>query len=187
MQKRLYATGTAKKPEKFADALISFELEVHKMSVSLDRLLAGILFVGILLLSSVAAAQSTISGQVKDTSGAVIAGATVEAASDALIEKSRVVTTNSEGRYAIVDVRPGSYIVTFTSTGFSILKQQVEVPAGVTVTVDANMQVGATQQTVQVQASVPTVDVENVSHPEVLTRTDIDSLPTARNLQSVGS
>jgi len=71
----------------------------------------------------------------KDTSGAVIAGATVEAASDALIERSRVVTTNSEGRYAVVDVRPGSYSVTFTSTGFSILKQQVEVPAGVTVTV----------------------------------------------------
>ena len=159
------------------------------MSVSLGRLilLAGILLVGILLLSSVAGAQSTISGQVKDTSGAVIAGATVEAASDALIERSRVVTTNSEGRYAIVDVRPGSYSVTFTSTGFSTLKQQVEVPAGVTVTVDANMQVGATQQTLEVQASVPTVDVENVSHPEVLTRTDIDALPTARNLQSVGS
>lgn len=84
---------------------------------------------------SVAAAQNTISGQVKDTSGAVIAGATVEAASDALIERSRVVTTNSEGRYAVVDVRPGSYSVTLTSTGFSILKQQVEVPAGVAVTV----------------------------------------------------
>jgi len=140
-----------------------------------------------LLFASVAAAQSTISGQVKDASGAVMADVTVEASSEALIERSRVVTTNPDGRYAIVDVRPGTYTITFTKTGFSNVKQQIEVPANVTVPVDAAMPIGTVGETVTVQAQVATVDVDNVAHPEVLTRSDIDSVPTARNLQSVGS
>ena len=139
------------------------------------------------LFSSTASAQSTISGIAKDSSGAVMAGVKVEAASEALIERSRTVTTNGEGRYAIVDLRPGSYTVTFTIEGFNTVKQQVEVPANVTVPVDADMKPGSVGQTVEVQALVATVDVENVAHPEVLTRNDIDSVPTARNLQSVGS
>ena len=141
----------------------------------------------ILLFLARASAQSTISGQVKDTSGAVMAGVAVEASSEALIERSRSVVSNGEGRYAIVDVRPGSYTVTFTLMGFNTVKQQVEVPANVTVPVDATMQVGSIGQTVEVAGLVATVDVDNVSHPEVLTRSDVDSVPTARNLQSVGS
>ena len=141
----------------------------------------------VLLLSPVAKAQSSISGQVRDSSGAVMAGVTVEAASEALIEKSRTVTTNNEGRYSVVDVRPGTYTMTFAMQGFSTVKQQVEVPANVSVPVDATLQVGSIGQTVEVQAQVATVDVENVAHPEVLSRTEMDSVPTARNLQSVGS
>jgi hypothetical protein len=60
-------------------------------------------------LSSIAAAQSTVSGQVRDSSGAVMAGVKVEATSPALIEGSRSAITNGEGRYAIVDVRLGTY------------------------------------------------------------------------------
>ena len=116
-----------------------------------------------------------------------MAGVKVEAASEALIERSRTVTTNGEGRYAIVDVRPGSYTVTFTMDGFSTVKQQVEVPANVTVPVDADMKPGSVGQTVEVQALVATVDIENVAHPQVLTRSDMDALPTARNPQSMGS
>ncbi|MBA0088117.1 MAG: carboxypeptidase regulatory-like domain-containing protein, partial [Acidobacteria bacterium Pan2503] len=141
----------------------------------------------ILLFLARASAQSTISGQVKDTSGAVMAGVAVEASSEALIERARSVVSNGEGRYAIVDVRPGSYTVTFTLMGFNTVKQQVEVPANVTVPVDATMQVGSIGQTVEVAGLVATVDVDNVSHPEVLTRSDVDSVPTARNLQSLGS
>jgi len=94
------------------------------------------------LFASIASAQSTISGIAKDSSGAVMAGVKVEAASEALIERSRTVTTNGDGRYAIVDVRPGSYTVTFTIEGFNTVKQQVEVPANVTVPVDADMKPG---------------------------------------------
>lgn len=91
------------------------------------------------LFSSTASAQSTISGVAKDSSGAVMSGVRVEAASEALIERSRTVTTNGEGRYAIVDVRPGTYTVTFSIEGFNTVKQQVEVPANITVPVDADM------------------------------------------------
>ncbi len=156
----------------------------------MPRRTAPVFFAGfslLALLSSTASAQSTISGQARDSSGAVMAEVTVEAASPALIERSRTVITNSEGRYAIVDIRPGIYTVSFAKPGFSTVKEQIDVPANVTVPVDATMQVGSVGQTVEVQAQVATVDIENVAHPEVLTRADMDSLPTARNMQSIAS
>src|SRR5437870_2958717 len=136
---------------------------------------------------SLASAQSTISGVVRDTSGAVMPGVTVDAASEVLIERSRTVVTNGDGRYTIVDVRPGLYTMTFTLPGFSTVKQQVTVPANVSVPIDAEMRVGAVGETVTVEAQVATVDIETVVRPQVLTRADMDALPTARNPQSMGS
>ncbi len=152
---------------------------------SVRHLLAA--FAILVVFGSIASAQSTISGQVRDTSGAVMSGVTVEAASAALIERSRTVTTNGEGRYAIVDVRPGTYTMTFTMSGFSTVKHQVEVPSNITVPVDAEMKVGSVGETVEVQAQVATVDIDNVAHPETLTREDMDEVPSARNPQSMGS
>ena len=149
------------------------------------RALFGFLLLG--LLASVAAAQSTISGVVKDPSGAVIANATVEASSDVLIERTRSVTTNAEGRYAIVDLRPGTYVVTVSLAGFASVKQTIVVPANVAVPVDAELKVGTVGETVNVEARVATVDVENTAHPETLTRSDMDSLPTGRYMQSIAS
>ena len=139
------------------------------------------------LLPSLASAQSTISGVVRDATGAVVANAAVEAASDVLIEKSRSVTTNGEGRYAIVDLRPGTYVVTVALAGFATVKQTVVVPANVTVPVDAELKPGSVGETVTVQAREATVDVENVSHPETLTRSEMDNLPTGRYMQSIAS
>ena len=83
------------------------------------RLLRGVLFVlGLALLPASAFAQATITGVVKDASGAVLPGVTVEAASPALIEKVRTAVTDGTGQYRIVDLRPGTYSVTFTLTGF---------------------------------------------------------------------
>src|SRR5579872_2526924 len=145
--------------------------------------LAGL--AALMFLPSKAMAQSTISGQVRDSSGAVIANATVEAASDVLIEGKRTVTTNAEGRYAIVDLRPGTYTVTVTMQGFATEKQTIVVPANVTVPVDAELKVGAVGETVNVEARVATVDVENAAHPETLTRSEMDALPTARYMQAM--
>jgi hypothetical protein len=141
----------------------------------------------LMMMPSRASAQSTISGQVRDSSGAVVSNATVEAASEVLIEGKRTVTTNAEGRYAIIDLRPGTYVVTISMAGFATTKQEVVVPANVSVPVDAELKVGAVGETVNVEARVATVDVENAAHPETLTRTEMDNLPTGRYMQSIAS
>ena len=160
------------------------KLGMHSISANRVRLL-GLLLLG--LLPWAASAQSTISGVVKDTSGAVVANAMVQASSDVLIEKERTVTTNADGRYAIVDLRPGTYVVTVTLAGFDTVKQTVVVPANVTVPVDAILKVGTVGETVNVEARVATVDVENAAHPETLTRSEMDALPTGRYMQSIAS
>ena len=87
---------------------------------------------GLAMLPSIASAQSSIAGVVKDASGAVIAGATVTASSEAIIEGSKTTTTNGEGRYEIIDLRPGTYVVTATSAGFDTVRQTIELPANTT-------------------------------------------------------
>src|SRR6266852_3968805 len=80
-----------------------------------------------------ARAQSAIAGVVRDSSGAVLPGVTVEAASDVLIEKTRSVVTNGQGQYTIVDLRPGVYSLSFTLPGFSVFKRGgIELPANFT-------------------------------------------------------
>src|SRR5262245_53129265 len=91
----------------------------------------GFLFLTCLLaLHSTAWAQATIAGQAKDTSGAVLPGVTVEAASPALIEKVRTTITDGNGRYRIEDLRPGTYSVTFTLPGFVVVKRDGLIVSG---------------------------------------------------------
>jgi hypothetical protein len=98
-----------------------------------------------------------------------------------------VVTTDGQGRYAIFDVRPGNYSVTFTAEGFNTVKRELEVPSNVTVNVSVSLVVGSVAQTLEVQAAAPSVDVENVAHPAILSLSDMDALPSARYMQSMGS
>ena len=140
------------------------------------------------LLSSSASAQQTASGivgTVRDTSGAVLPGVTVEAASPVLIEKVRTVVTNGEGRYSIVDLRPGTYVVTFTITGFSTVKREgIELTAGFTAAVNADLQVGAVAETITVSGATPIVDTQNVAKIATASREVMDVLPTDRNFVS---
>src|SRR5689334_24319835 len=118
-------------------------------AVRASGLLTGVL----LLLPQLTAAQTTatIAGTVKDTSGAVLPGVTVEAASPALIEKVRTVVTDAQGNYKIVDLRPGTYTVTFSLTGFGTVKREgLELSTGVTLPVNADMKVGALEETITV-------------------------------------
>src|SRR6188474_2087481 len=130
---------------------------MHKMG----RVLWVLVFV--LAIPAAARAQSSITGVVRDTSGAVLPGVTVEAASDVLIEKVRSVVTDGSGQYRIVDLRPGVYTVTFTLPGFSLFKREgLELTTGFTATVNGDMKVGSLEETVTVTGATPVVDVQNV-------------------------
>src|ERR1051326_17186 len=115
----------------------------------------------LLIVPASARAQSAIAGVVKDTSGAVLPGVSVEASSPVLIERSRSVVTDGAGQYKIVDLRPGVYAVTFTLTGFQTVKREaVELPTDFTATINTEMRVGAIEESVVVSAATPVVDVQ---------------------------
>ena len=141
----------------------------------------------LVLLPAVARAQSVITGVAKDTSGAVLPGVTVEAASDVLIEKVKSVVTDGEGVYRIVDLRPGTYAVTFTLPGFQTYKRDgLLLPAEFTMTINAEMTVGALEETITVSGDAPVVDVTTAVHSQVLNREAIDAIPTGRTIQGLG-
>jgi hypothetical protein len=131
------------------------------------------------------AAASGIAGVVKDTSGAVMPGVTVEAASPALIEKARVVVTDGQGQFKIVDLRPGLYSVTFTLTGFNTVKHEgIDLPPGFTATVNSELRVGALEETVTVSGTSPIVDVQSNRDQKVLSQAVLEALPAQRNPNS---
>jgi len=135
-----------------------------------------------LLLPSAAGAQQTssIAGVVRDTSGAVLPGVTVEAASPALIEKIRTAIADGEGRYNIVDLRPGTYTVTFTLVGFNTFKRDgIQLTSGFTATVNADMQVGSLEETITVTGEAPLVDTQNVRKQTVVSNELLEMLPTS--------
>ena len=143
-----------------------------------------------LLLPAAVWAQDTavIAGVVKDTSGAVMPGVTVEAASPALIEKVRTVVTDSQGQYKIVNLRPGTYAVTFSLPGFSSVKREgLELTSSFTATVNADLKVGALEETVTVSGAAPVVDTQNVLQQTTLGRNTLDSIPSTGRLSQYGT
>jgi hypothetical protein len=147
------------------------------------RLAVLVVFV---LFPVVASAQSSLAGVVKDASGAVLPGVTVEASSPALIEKARSVVTDAEGQYKIVDLRPGTYAITFSLTGFSTVKREgLELMGSGTTTVNADLKLGALQETITVTGETPVVDVQNAARTEVLNGGVVASTPAAKSWNGV--
>src|SRR5687767_604661 len=135
----------------------------------------------LVLAPRLALAQSSITGVVRDTSGAVLPGVTVEASSDTLIEKVRSAVTDGNGLYRIVELRPGTYDVTFTLTGFSIYKREkLELSADFNATVNAELRVGALEETITVTGESPIVDVQSARRQRTLDSDLVQSLPTAK-------
>ncbi|HET9831538.1 MAG TPA: TonB-dependent receptor, partial [Vicinamibacterales bacterium] len=129
--------------------------------------------------------SGSIAGVVKDATGAVLPGVTVEASSPALIEKTRSVVTDGSGAYKIIDLRPGTYTVTFTLTGFGSVKREgIELTAAFTANVNADLKVGAVEETITVSGASPIVDTQNVVQKQTSTREVMDALPTDRNFVS---
>lgn len=133
------------------------------------------------LMPVAAFAQASIAGVVRDTSGAVLPGATVEASSPALIEKVRSAVTDGSGQYRIVALDPGTYAVTFTLTGFGgVRREGIELTGAFVATINADLRVGTVQETVTVTGETPLVDVQSSKVQQTLTQEVINALPSGR-------
>ena len=132
-------------------------------------------------LPAAAYAQAAVAGTVTDSSGAVLPGVTVEAASPALIEKVRTAVTDGEGRYRIENLRPGAYSVTFTLPGFSTVRREGVALSGTFVaTINSQLAVSTVEETITVTGETPVVDLQNVGRQSVLDQATVDTLPVNR-------
>jgi hypothetical protein len=148
--------------------------------------LLGGLFVT--LLPGTVAAQSGIAGLVSDATGAVLPGVAVEVSSPVLIEGTRTAYTDGQGRYSLIDLRPGVYTVVFSLAGFGTVRREaIELPASFTATVNAELSVGAIGETISVSGQSPIVDVQNTARNQVMSREVIDSVPNSRSWSSIGA
>ena len=139
-----------------------------------------------LLLAAVPASAQTIGGMVTDATGGVLPGVTVEARSPALIEQVRTAVTDASGQYRIVALEPGVYAVTFSLAGFStLLREGIALTTGFTANVDAEMAVGALEETVTVTESSPVIDVQSIEQSQSIGRDVFEALPTARQFDSL--
>jgi Carboxypeptidase regulatory-like domain len=135
----------------------------------------------VLLLPSRVFAQASLTGTVRDASGAVLPGVTVEAASDVLIEKTRAAVTDGTGQYRIIDLRPGTYVLTATLPGFATFKRDnIELTGTQTITIPIEMRVGAIEESVVVTGESPVVDVQTARRELVMRTEVIQTLPLAR-------
>ncbi|HTI42533.1 MAG TPA: TonB-dependent receptor [Vicinamibacterales bacterium] len=147
----------------------------------MQRLTIAGAFLGFLLIPSLLYAQASITGAVRDTSGAVLPGVSVEVSSPALIEKVRSVATNEAGQYRIENLRPGVYTVTFTLSGFATVKREaIELSGTFVATVNAEMRVGTVEETVTVTGESPVVDVQSSNRERVLSAEVINNAPVNR-------
>jgi len=140
----------------------------------------------VLLLPAVVRAQATLAGVVRDTSGAVMPGVSVEVSSDALIDRVRTTVTDGSGQWRIVDLRPGIYALKFSLAGFNqVLHEGIEVSGSGVITIPAELRVGNLQESITVQAETPAVDVQTARREVVLQSQFIASLPATRNYSAI--
>lgn len=150
--------------------------------------LAGVLcfFLCVLLLPALASAQATLAGTVRDTSGAVLPGVTVEATSPALIEKVRTATTDGTGQYRIADLPPGDYALTFALSGFNTVRRQgITVSGSGVIPISIELAVGTLTETLTVTGEAPLVDTQTTRRETVISSETINALPITRNYGGV--
>src|SRR5256886_5124399 len=146
---------------------------------------AGALLV-VVLLPAAAFAQAAITGVVKDASGAVLPGVIVEAASPVLIERVRSVVSDDTGQYRIVDLRPGTYSVTFSLPGFSTVKREgIELSGNFVATVNGELKVGALEETITVTGETPVVDVQTAKVQQTVSKDIVAAIPSSRNAAGI--
>jgi hypothetical protein len=155
--------------------------------ISRTSVVVGVVLLSVILAGS-ASAQSALAGVVKDASGGVLPGVSVEARSPVLIEGVRATTTDDQGQYRIVDLRPGVYEVTFKLTGFAVVTRAgIELLANFTAPINAELRVGSLEETITVSGASPVVDMQSSTQQQVMTKELLESVPTGRSIWAVGS
>src|SRR5712691_2917685 len=146
------------------------------------RLSGPLLLLGcFVLIPTLAQAQATLAGVVRDPSEAVLPGVTVEASSPVLIEKSRTAVTDGTGQYRLTQLPPGTYEVVYTLSGFSVVKRSgVEVSGSGVIAINIDLKVGALAETITVTGETPVVDTQSARHQSVLSNDTISTLPATR-------
>src|SRR5713226_8094353 len=141
----------------------------------------------LLLIPGMATAQQSagaIAGVVKDSTGGVLPGVTVQVSSPALIEKVRTVITDGQGEYKIISLRPGAYEVTFSLSGFGTVKRSgVELTTAFTATINAEMKPGSLEESITISGASPLIDVQNTVQQRAVTADIIEALPAGRQFQ----
>jgi hypothetical protein len=162
-------------------------MDIESKGAFLMRVLRSALVAGLLLIiPSTVFAQASITGVVRDSSGGVLPGVTVEAASPELIERVRSAVTDESGRYRIVDLRAGTYSVTFALPGFSSVRREgIALTGTFTATVDAELRVGGLEETITVTGESPIVDVQSIRRQTVIDSDVITSVPVTRSYNSL--
>jgi hypothetical protein len=144
----------------------------------------------LLLLTPVSASAQAVgaqlTGTVRDASGAVLPGVTVEASSPVLIEKVRSVVSDGSGQYRIIDLPPGTYTLTATLPGFNTYRREgLELSGSATMTIPVDMKVGALQETITVTGEAPVVDVQNTRRETTVNQEVIAAIPATRTVGSL--
>src|SRR3954469_16239494 len=148
--------------------------------------LLSLFFVCVVLLPSLAHAQASVTGIVRDASGAVLPGVTVEVTSPALIEKARTTTTDGSGQYRMTDLPPGTYVLTFSLSGFTTVKREgLSISGSGVVPVNAELRVGNLSETITVTGESPLVDTQSTRRETVIKADTLATLPATRGYGSV--
>ena len=132
----------------------------------------AVLVAAVVLLPALSHAQS-LAGTVRDASGGVLPGVTVEAASPVLIEKVRTATSDNAGQYRIENLPPGTYSLTYTLPGFTTVKRDgVELSGSGVLTINSEMRVGGIQETITVTGESPVVDTQTSTRRQMVLSND---------------
>jgi hypothetical protein len=158
------------------------------MSKQFVRLMLVVVAIGAPAAASAQSGQSAIAGLVKDSTGGVLPGVTVEASSSALIEKTRSAISDAAGLYRIVDLRPGTYRVTFTLPGFTtLIRDGIVLESNFVAPLNVDMALGGVEQAITVTGASPIVDVQSSQRREVVNGDMLETLPTGRSFVTMAA
>src|SRR6188474_2887623 len=152
----------------------------------MSRFAKAVLVAAVVLLPTLVQAQS-LAGTVRDASGAVLPGVTIEAASPALLEKVRTAITDGTGQYRLENLVPGVYTVTFSLAGFvTVRREGVEVSGAQVITIGADLRVGGVQETITVTGETPLVDVQTSTRTQKIIDNEVVAvLPASRGYGNI--